>query len=214
MIPYVPKPDALLDAEEKPADVKSMLANLVSRKNGQANLNKKDMELLDRLTKWMKFIPGGTQYRRSLSKYIRSKRLPNMDPYRDFRKYSYDNETMDESPEGIAPEESETFYHGTSFGNLKPGSLILPPSKTGKQSEKDRKKNLDQVFFTKDPRSALVYAGRAAQSLGGTGAVYVVEPQGPVSLLNATEGTTVYYAPYAKVIRRASKDELAKKKKV
>jgi len=211
-----PKPEQVAkDASEmSPAELKALLGNLVTKKHGQANLSRGDMELLDKLTKWMKFIPGGTGYRRGLAKYVRSKRDANPDQFRDFRKYSYDTDnTMDESPEGISPQESEVFYHGTSFGNLKPGSLILPPSKTGKQSEKDRKKNLDQVFFTKDPRSALIYAGRAAQSLGGTGAVYVVEPQGPVSILNSTEGTSVYYAPYAKVIRPASKNELAKKKK-
>lgn len=213
---HQPHPHAKDLAHMSPPELKAMLNNLVTKKHGQANLKRSDMELLDKLTKWMKLIPGGTSYRRGLAKYVRSKREKDLDPYRDFRRYSYDQSggEMHESPEGIMPNEKEVFYHGTSFGNLKPGSLILPPSKTGKQSEKDRKKNLDQVFFTKDPRSALVYAGRAAQSLGGTAAVYVVEPQGPVSLLNATEGTTVYYAPYAKVIRPASKDELAKKKKV
>lgn len=230
-------------SDMSPEELQAIVGNFVNktvRRGGDANLTRKDMETLDKLTRWMKYIPGGTVYRRTLAKYLRSKKDRNSDPLKDFRRYSYsdsasideaeeptlselvseimndnnEDEKVLESPEGLpSSERADVFYHGTSFGNLKPGSLILPPSKTGKQSEKDRKKNLDQVFFTKDPRSALVYAGRAAQSLGGTGAVYVVEPQGPVSLLNGTEGTTVYYAPYAKVIRPASKEELAKKKK-
>jgi hypothetical protein len=106
-------------------------------------------------------------------------------------------------------EETTVYYHGTSV-RLQPGSLVLPPKETGKQSEKGRKKNLDVVFFTKDPRSALIYAGRAAKSLGGSPVVYAVEPQGPLGVLNDQPGTTVFFAPYAKVIRPISKEELSK----
>lgn len=104
----------------------------------------------------------------------------------------------------------DPFYHGSSVV-LKPGDLILPPAKTGKLSESGRKKNLDLVFFTRDPRSALIYAGRATQSLGGSANVYVVEPCGPIQELNGTPGTTVYAAPYAKVVRKMKPEELRKK---
>ena len=213
-----------------PAELKNILRSLVQKRHGKASFKKDDMLQLDKLTRWMKYIPGGTAYRKSLAKYLRSKSDKRPDPFKDFRKYNYDNiddtQALAEMPEnnpkrnndsneekGKRPTEHQpiTFYHGTSRP-MKPGSLVLPPSQTGKQSEKDRKKNLDVVFFSTSPRSALIYAGRAAQSLGGKAQVYVVEPQGPVSVLNNTPGTEVYVAKYAKVVRPASKEELAKKK--
>lgn len=208
--------------EMEPEELEKVLKNLLKKKHGTAVFKKSDMELLDKLTRWMTYIPGGTFYRRNLAKYLRSKKdKAKQDPFKDFRRYSYDTSQDDmleeETINPFLEEEEEKekeiiFYHGTS-ANMKPGGLVLPPSKTGKQSERDRKKNLDVVFFTTSPRSALIYAGRAAQSLGGRAMVYVVEPQGPVGILNDTSGTEVYYAPYAKVIRPASKEELAKPKK-
>jgi len=41
----------------------------------------------------------------------------------------------------------------------------LPPANTGNISEKGRKKNLDKVFFTKDLKSAKIYADRAKRSV-------------------------------------------------
>lgn len=103
------------------------------------------------------------------------------------------------------------YFHGSSISDLGPGDLILPPDKTGKISEKGRKKNLDKVFFTKDPKSALIYAGRAVQSMGGgIATVYLIDPQGPIVTLNDTPGTTVYYSPYAKVLRKISTKDLKK----
>lgn len=102
-----------------------------------------------------------------------------------------------------------SFFHGSST-DLTPGDLVLPPSKTNKVSEKGRKKNLDVVFFTQDPRSALIYAGRAVQSLGGNPVVYEVEPVGDIKVLNSDRGTSVFYASYAKVLRRVHPDELKK----
>ncbi len=207
---------ALLDpktnqnSSQSPEELEKLFRNLLKRKHGTAAFKKDDMELLDKLTRWMKYIPGGTSYRRNLAKYLRSKRDPNKDPFRDFRKYTYDNDPALTEDVIEDKEASSVYYHGTSKP-LKIGGLVLPPSQTGKMSEKGRKKNLDVVFLTKDPRSALIYAGRAANSLGGKPVVYVVEPQGPVSELNGTPGTTVFYSPYAKVIRVASKDELKKK---
>lgn len=203
-------------------ELKKILQNLVQKRHGTAVFKKSDMELLDKLTRWMKYIPGGTSYRKNLAKYLRSKRDNNKDPFKDFRKYQYDTsddalfeEFVEEALNGGKQEMEEQpkiYYHGTSRP-MKPGSLVLPPNQTGKQSEKDRKKNLDVVFFTTSPRSALVYAGRAAQSLGGKAQVVVVEPQGPVTILNDTPGSEVYYAKYAKVVRPATADELMKKKK-
>lgn len=92
------------------------------------------------------------------------------------------------------------FYHGSSR-SFAPGDYILPPEKTGKISEKGRKKNLNKVFFTLDKGSAKIYAGRAVQSLGGEPHVYVVEPEGEISWLNQAKGTTVAMAPIARVIR-------------
>lgn len=92
------------------------------------------------------------------------------------------------------------FYHGTSR-IFSPGDYILPPEKTGEISEKGRRKNLDKVFFTLDKGSAKIYAGRAVQSLGGTPHVYIVEPEGEISWLNQTKGTTVAMAPIARVIQ-------------
>lgn len=94
--------------------------------------------------------------------------------------------------------------------DFSPGDFLLPPAKTSKISEKGRKKNLDLVFFTKDPKSALIYAGRAVHSLGGSAAVYLVQPQGPITVINDKPGTTVYAAPYAKVLRRVDLKDIAK----
>lgn len=102
------------------------------------------------------------------------------------------------------------YYHGTS-ATFKPGDMILPPTETGKLSESGRKKNLNLVFFTKDPRSALIYAGRAARSLGGSPVVFIVEPQGECQEINGTPGTTVYAAPCATVVREVTPEELRSK---
>jgi hypothetical protein len=94
----------------------------------------------------------------------------------------------------------EIFYHGTSTAlGLLPGGHLLPPNETEKISEKGRKKNLDKVFFTKDYGSAKIYAGRAIHQFGGNPVVYAVEPEGPVELVNATPGTTVFMSPKAKI---------------
>jgi len=219
-------------ASHEEAQIDVLINKLLTKRKGRATLNRSDMEKLDKWTRWMTFLPFGHAYRRGLAKYLRSKNDKiRHDPFKDFRKYSYDQHNMpfgestdwaDMDPEANTPASAAVimgeddqpkdashlhqnthtvYYHGTSH-DFKPGSLILPPSKTNKVSEKGRKKNLDVVFFTKDPRSALIYAGRAVHSLGGHPAVYEVEPQGPISVLNNTEGTTVFYAPYAKVIRK------------
>jgi hypothetical protein len=196
--------------QEKQID--TLINKLLARRKGRATLNRTDIEKLDKWTRWLTFLPFGRAYRKGLAKYLRSKKEKRKDdPFRDFRRYSYQDtepqfyesaEPMSEDQNPETPGESTVkYYHGSSM-DFKPGSLILPPSKTKKMSEKGRKKNLDVVFFTKDPKSALIYAGRAVQSLGGAHAVYEVEPMGPISVLNDTPGTTVFSAPYAKVLRK------------
>jgi len=97
---------------------------------------------------------------------------------------------------------SPIFYHGSSI-NLKIGDYILPPNTQGNLSEKGRKKNLDKIFFTKDIKSAKIYAGRAYNSLGGDGKyVYEIEPIGEITTLNDQKGTTVYNSDKAKILKK------------
>jgi hypothetical protein len=91
------------------------------------------------------------------------------------------------------------FYHGSSY-NLEVGDVILPPSKTDNISEKGRKKNLDKVFFTKNYKSAKIYAGRSKNSYGGKKYIYIVKPFGDVSVISDKKGSTVYMADFAKII--------------
>jgi hypothetical protein len=205
------QPPEMILAQEKQID--TLIAKLLTKRKGRANLSRGDMEALDRWTRWMTVLPFGRAYRRGLAKYLRSKKdgPHKEDPFRDFRRYTYDDPmgghvpfreaAMETTEEDKEDKTGEKYYHGTNLGDLKPGALVLPPNKTKRVSEKDRKKNLDVVFFTKDPRSALIYAGRAVQSFGGgIATVYQVEPQGPVSTINDTPGTTVFSAPYARVV--------------
>lgn len=214
-------PRTALDQEKQ---IDMLINKLLARRKGRATLNRGDIEKLDMWTRWLTLLPFGRAYRKGLAKYLRSKATKKKDdPFRDFRRYSYDQEephftesVASKDPEANDPvpgamfmeddpakktDQEVKYYHGSSM-NFQPGSLILPPSKTKKMSEKGRKKNLDVVFFTKDPKSALIYAGRAVHSLGGSPVIYQVEPQGPISVLNDTPGTTVFSAPYAKVVRR------------
>lgn len=96
-------------------------------------------------------------------------------------------------------ENEEVFYHGSSK-KLEPGDLVLPPTETGKQSEKSRKKNRDRVFFTKDKGSAKIYADRARKELGGKSHIYKIKPIGNIEWVNKNKGTTVLMAPKAKVV--------------
>jgi hypothetical protein len=97
--------------------------------------------------------------------------------------------------------QKEAYYHGTTT-HLLPGDDVLPPLKTGKISERGRKKNLDKVFFTKDLGSAKIYAGRAKHALGGKPVVYEVEPVGDIQAINDKQGTTVFMANKAKVVKK------------
>jgi hypothetical protein len=95
-------------------------------------------------------------------------------------------------------EQYGVLYHGTAHSAI--SRKVLPPFETQIISERGRKKNLDRVFFTKDPKSAAIYAGRAANSYGGTPRVLRVIPFGKVEVLNANDGTTVFYSPSAIVL--------------
>jgi len=91
------------------------------------------------------------------------------------------------------------YFHGTSTAcNIE--DELLPPSKTGKLQESNRKKNLDRVFFTKDKGSAQIYAGRATSIFGGDPVVYKVEPSGEITCHNDQPGTTVFSALAARVL--------------
>jgi ADP-Ribosyltransferase in polyvalent proteins len=92
------------------------------------------------------------------------------------------------------------YAHGTTDAN-DIGDMLLPPKDTGVISEKGRKKNLDAVFFTKTPKAASIYAGRAARSIGGKPVILEVIPVGEVKALNTTPGSEVFYAEKAIVIR-------------
>lgn len=94
--------------------------------------------------------------------------------------------------------DGEIYYHGSSDKLLgKNGYKILPPSETGVIQEKGRKKNLDRVFLTKDPRSARIYAGRSVQRFGGNPVVVRAIPMGNIETINDQKGTTVYSADWA-----------------
>lgn len=95
----------------------------------------------------------------------------------------------------------ESYFHGTTV-DLKPGDYLLPPNETNNVSEKGRKKNLDKIFYTASPKSAMIYAGRAKHSLGGEPKVYLIEPEGQIETLNNAPGTEVYMSPKAKIIKR------------
>lgn len=89
-------------------------------------------------------------------------------------------------------------YHGTSSEEIK--DEILPYTITGNIQEKDRKKNLDKVFFSKSKKSANIYAGRAFNTYGGIKVVHSVIPVGDIETINSAVGTEVYMSDYAIVI--------------
>ena len=92
--------------------------------------------------------------------------------------------------------EFKTFYHGSSsHANIE--NMLLPPCESGTISEKGRKKNLNKVFFTTDKGLAKIYAGRAANSIGGNGVLYRVVMPINVTCMNDTQGASVYHADYA-----------------
>ena len=85
-------------------------------------------------------------------------------------------------------------YHGstTSLG-LSIGDYILPPNRTDTISEFGRKKNLDVIFLTPDFNYAKVYAGRAANSIGGSPVIFKVKPVG-LEFYRQEQGNNIYIA--------------------
>jgi len=100
-------------------------------------------------------------------------------------------------------ESYDVYYHG-STQQLSIGDYILPPDQTDTISEIGRKKNLDKIFFTKDYKSAWIYAYRAQRAIGGIPVVYEIEPIGKIEVLNSTPGTTVLYSDYG-IIKKVYK---------
>ena len=95
--------------------------------------------------------------------------------------------------------QTDIYYHGSSTA-LGIDRFILPAQETEKLAEMGRKKNLDKVFFTKDQRSAEIYAHKAVKQFGGDPIVYKVKPVGEVGALNVAPGTSVYMADAAEVV--------------
>lgn len=83
-----------IQAQEKQID--SLVDKLLKTRQGRATLTHDDMEKLDMWTRWMTIFPFGKAYRRGLAKYLRSKKAVRKDdPFRDFRRYTYDNHQDD-----------------------------------------------------------------------------------------------------------------------
>lgn len=66
--------------------------------------------------------------------------------------------------------------------------------------KKGEKKKLDKVFFTKNYKSAKIYAGRSKNSYGGEKYIYVVKPFGNIDVISDKKGSTAYMADFAKII--------------
>ena len=93
-----------------------------------------------------------------------------------------------------------TFYHGTSSA-LGITTTLLPPARTRRLAELGRKRNLDKVFFTRDRRSASIYARKAVKRFGGQPVVLQIEPIGSIVVLQEAPGTTVFMADGAEVLQ-------------
>lgn len=93
---------------------------------------------------------------------------------------------------------TQVFYHGTTTA-VGISTTLLPPNVTSRLSERNRKKNLNRVFFTEDLGLAKIYAGRAVCSLGGEPIIFkVTNPLDPICM-NTTSGATVWHADSANV---------------
>lgn len=98
--------------------------------------------------------------------------------------------------EDISP---QYFYHGTSDA-LGIADTLLPPEQSERLSEVGRKKNLNKVFFTRDAKSAEIYAKKAVKQFGGNPVVYTIRPVGEITVVQDTPGTTVFMADSATVV--------------
>lgn len=95
---------------------------------------------------------------------------------------------------------SNPFYHGTSSA-LGITTTLLPPENSARLAELGRKRNLDKVFFTRDKRSANIYARKAVKRFGGKPVVLQIVPKGCIVVLQAAPGTTVFMADSAEVLQ-------------
>lgn len=95
---------------------------------------------------------------------------------------------------------SNTFFHGTTTA-LGITTTLLPPAKTERLAELGRKRNLDKVFFTRDQRSASIYAHKAVKRFGGKPVVLVINPVGCIVVIQEAPGTTVLMADGAEVLQ-------------
>jgi len=96
----------------------------------------------------------------------------------------------------LNPQPQEVYYHGSS-SECGIDFMLLPPEMTEVLSEEGRKKNLDQIFFSKDVGLAKVYAGRACARFGGKPKLYRVVPMTDVVTLSDAKGASVYHAGWA-----------------
>jgi hypothetical protein len=81
-------------AQEKQID--SLVNKLLHTRQGRATLTHDDMEKLDLWTRWMTLFPFGKAYRRGLAKYLKSKASKRKeDPFKDFRRYTYDKDNQE-----------------------------------------------------------------------------------------------------------------------
>lgn len=108
--------------------------------------------------------------------------------------YAYLNKGM--LLEDIAP---QYYFHGTSSA-LGITDTLQPPAKSDRLSEVGRKKNLDKVFFTRDAKSAEIYAKKAVKQFGGEPIVYMIRPVGEITVVQDTPGTTVFMADSATIV--------------
>lgn len=96
----------------------------------------------------------------------------------------------------LFPNEHKVFYHGscTATGIE---NMLLPPEVSNTISEKGRNKNLNRVFFTEDLGLAKIYAGRAANSIGGEPVLFRVVMPIDAVCMNDTPGATVWHCEMA-----------------
>lgn len=94
------------------------------------------------------------------------------------------------------------YYHGTTtaFGIT---DTLLPPSETGKQTEK-RVQRKGKVFITTDLEYAHSYARRAVKQWGGNPVVFEVQPLEILKQISGRPGQSAFYTNRAKILKVVS----------
>lgn len=90
------------------------------------------------------------------------------------------------------------YYHGTSTA-LNINDILLPPSETGKQTEK-RIQRKGKVFLTTDLEYAQSYAQRAVKVWGGSPIVFEVIPLDNIKQISGRPGQSAFHTTKAKII--------------